>query len=174
MLGWIFPYGDSTEGGLSPIYLFSYNKKLFKPLNFNRNMPRDNVRMPSGMGGLVRYFDDYKSKIDFRPHWVVVLIIAVIIIEMVLHFAQCTSSFWQYFNPFSVMCHCLKLLFLLEDIIMLSWARYSCLKQNFWFFILVIRIIVVEIQVLEEEQDIIYDKNYKKKLNKKNWIYILI
>ena len=48
-------------------------------------MADDKVRMPSGMGGLVRYFDDYKSKIEFRPHWVIALIIIVIIIEILLH-----------------------------------------------------------------------------------------
>ena len=46
---------------------------------------QDKIRMPSSGGGLVRYFDDYKSKIEFRPHYVIVLIILVIIIEFVLH-----------------------------------------------------------------------------------------
>ena len=43
------------------------------------------MRMPSGMGGLVRYFDDYKSNIEFKPVIVVVMIILVIIIEIILH-----------------------------------------------------------------------------------------
>ena len=46
---------------------------------------QDRIRMPSSGGGLVRYFDDYKSKIEFRPHYVIVLIILVIIIEFMLH-----------------------------------------------------------------------------------------
>ena len=41
--------------------------------------------MPSGMGGLVRYFDDYKSKIEFKPEIVIVAIIVVIIAEILLH-----------------------------------------------------------------------------------------
>lgn len=49
-------------------------------------MPRDDkIRMPSGMGGLVRYFDDYKSKIEFKPEYVVGATLLVIIIEILLH-----------------------------------------------------------------------------------------
>ncbi|MFH1053307.1 MAG: preprotein translocase subunit Sec61beta [Candidatus Woesearchaeota archaeon] len=48
-------------------------------------MARDKVSMPSSMGGLVRYFDEYKSKIQFKPGHIIVLIIIVIIIEIVLH-----------------------------------------------------------------------------------------
>ena len=44
----------------------------------------DKIQMPSSGGGLVRYFDDYKSKIEFKPVYVVVLIIIVIIIEIIL------------------------------------------------------------------------------------------
>ncbi|MCD4666474.1 preprotein translocase subunit Sec61beta [archaeon] len=48
-------------------------------------MADNKVNMPSGMGGLVRYFDDYKSKIRFKPEHVVGMIILVIIIEFLLH-----------------------------------------------------------------------------------------
>lgn len=48
-------------------------------------MPRDKVTMPASMGGLVRYFDEYKSKIEFDPGHVVVLALVVIILEIVLH-----------------------------------------------------------------------------------------
>jgi len=41
--------------------------------------------MPSSMGGLVRYFDEYKSKISFKPGYVVIMCIIVIIIMLVLH-----------------------------------------------------------------------------------------
>lgn len=43
------------------------------------------MQMPSGMGGLVRYFDDYKSKIEFKPIIVIVMIIVAIILEIILH-----------------------------------------------------------------------------------------
>ena len=45
----------------------------------------EQMRMPSGMGGLVRYFDDYKSKIEFRPEYVILFVVLVIIIEYLLH-----------------------------------------------------------------------------------------
>ncbi|HLC50554.1 MAG TPA: preprotein translocase subunit Sec61beta [Candidatus Nanoarchaeia archaeon] len=48
-------------------------------------MAQDKISMPSGMGGLVRYFDEYKSKIKFKPGHIVVLCIAVIIIMMFLY-----------------------------------------------------------------------------------------
>ena len=37
------------------------------------------------MGGLVRYFDEYKSKIAFNPGIVIVLVLVVIAIEIILH-----------------------------------------------------------------------------------------
>jgi len=45
----------------------------------------EKMRMPSSGGGLVRYFDDYKSRLEFNHYWVVVMIVAVIIIELMLH-----------------------------------------------------------------------------------------
>ena len=37
------------------------------------------------MGGLVRYFDDYKSKIEFGPKIVLIFIVLVILVEIFLH-----------------------------------------------------------------------------------------
>ena len=49
-------------------------------------MGRDNkIRMPSGQGGLTRYFDEYKSKIEISPAAVVVLCVVVMIIIILLH-----------------------------------------------------------------------------------------
>lgn len=45
----------------------------------------EQVRMPSGMGGLVRYFDDFKTKISLSPILIMVLIISVIVLEYILH-----------------------------------------------------------------------------------------
>lgn len=45
----------------------------------------DKVTMPSSMGGLVRYFDEYKSKISFKPGHVVILTIVIIIIMILLN-----------------------------------------------------------------------------------------
>jgi preprotein translocase subunit Sec61beta len=45
----------------------------------------DKIQMPQSMGGLVRYFDEYKSKITFKPGHVIILCIVVIIIMILLH-----------------------------------------------------------------------------------------
>jgi len=45
----------------------------------------DKINMPQGMGGLVRYFDEYKSKIELKPGHVIILIVVIIIIELILH-----------------------------------------------------------------------------------------
>ena len=48
-------------------------------------MAKDKVSMPQGQGGLVRYFDEYKSKIEFSPGHVIILCIVVIIVMIILH-----------------------------------------------------------------------------------------
>jgi preprotein translocase subunit Sec61beta len=46
---------------------------------------QDKIQMPSSGAGITRYFDDYKSKIEFKPEHVVIMVILVIIIVIVLH-----------------------------------------------------------------------------------------
>lgn len=48
-------------------------------------MAKDKIQMPSGMGGLVRYFDDYKSKIEFKPGHIIFMIILLVIIIIILN-----------------------------------------------------------------------------------------
>ncbi len=49
-------------------------------------MARSNkVSMPSSTAGLTRFFDDYKSKIEFKPEHLVVMIILVVIFQLMLH-----------------------------------------------------------------------------------------
>ncbi len=48
-------------------------------------MPRDRIQMPSGMGGLVRYFDDYKSKIEFKPGHIILIAVIIMAIIIILH-----------------------------------------------------------------------------------------
>ncbi len=45
----------------------------------------ERIHMPQSGGGLVRYFDDYKSKIEFKPIVVIGFIILVILVEIYLH-----------------------------------------------------------------------------------------
>ncbi len=41
--------------------------------------------MPSSTAGITRYFDDYKSKIRFKPGSLIVMLFIVIIIMVILH-----------------------------------------------------------------------------------------
>tara|TARA_Y100000034_G_C6605593_1_gene263583 strand:- start:9 stop:260 length:252 start_codon:yes stop_codon:yes gene_type:complete len=74
-----------TEGGLFHTTFFL--EKYLKHLKQNKNMARDNkIRMPSGQGGLTRYFDEYRSKIEFSPATVIVISIVTMIIIILLHY----------------------------------------------------------------------------------------
>ncbi len=48
-------------------------------------MSDDKVQMPMSTAGLNRYFDDYKSKIEFKPGQVIVISIVVMILTLLLH-----------------------------------------------------------------------------------------
>ncbi len=49
-------------------------------------MAKDNrITMPSGIGGLVRYFDEYTSKVRIKPGHVLAIIVAVIVIMLFLN-----------------------------------------------------------------------------------------
>ena len=49
-------------------------------------MAQDNrIRLPSGQGGLTRYFDEYKSKIEFSPGAVIVMCVVMIILIILLN-----------------------------------------------------------------------------------------
>ena len=45
----------------------------------------EKVSIPSSQGGLVRYFDDYKSNIEFKPGYIILFVVWIIIIEIRLH-----------------------------------------------------------------------------------------
>lgn len=42
------------------------------------------INMPTSTAGITRYFDEYKSKIEFQPGHVIILCIIVIIIAILL------------------------------------------------------------------------------------------
>ncbi len=48
-------------------------------------MAQEKISMPSGMGGLVRYFDEYKSRIEFKPGHIIVLCLVVMVIMILLY-----------------------------------------------------------------------------------------
>lgn len=45
----------------------------------------EKIQMPSSTAGLTRYFDDYKSKIEFSPGHVILLAVVVMVIVILLH-----------------------------------------------------------------------------------------
>ena len=49
--------------------------------------------MPQSMGGLVRYFDEYKSKIEFTPGHIIIMIILVMVIRFIS--TNFFSKIWQ-------------------------------------------------------------------------------
>ncbi len=48
-------------------------------------MAKDKIRMPSSMGGLVSYNEEYHSKLIFKPAYVIVFCIIIMIIAITLH-----------------------------------------------------------------------------------------
>jgi preprotein translocase subunit Sec61beta len=43
------------------------------------------VQMPTSTAGLTRYFEDYRSKLEFKPGTVIILSVIVILITIILH-----------------------------------------------------------------------------------------
>ena len=48
-------------------------------------MADNRIQMPSGMGGLVRYFDEYRSKVEFKPGHIIVICVVIILVLLMLH-----------------------------------------------------------------------------------------
>jgi len=50
-------------------------------------MAEDNkIRLPSGQGGITRYFDEYSSKVLLSPMTVMVMAIVLMILIILLHY----------------------------------------------------------------------------------------
>lgn len=47
-------------------------------------MAQDKISLPSGIGGLVSYKEEYKTKLKFKPGHVIIIIIVIIILEILL------------------------------------------------------------------------------------------
>ena len=47
-------------------------------------MANERIQLPSSGGGLVRYFDEYKSKISIKPLYIIGFIVFVVILEIYL------------------------------------------------------------------------------------------
>lgn len=48
-------------------------------------MAQERIRMPSSTAGITRYFDEYRSKFEFKPGHVIVMAIGIAIIALLLH-----------------------------------------------------------------------------------------
>jgi len=48
-------------------------------------MAQNKITMPSSTAGITRFFDEYKSKITFRPGMIIVLTFVVMAIEIILY-----------------------------------------------------------------------------------------
>jgi preprotein translocase subunit Sec61beta len=48
-------------------------------------MANDRMYLPQSGGGIIRYFDEYKSKLEFRPQHIILMIIVVVVLEIILH-----------------------------------------------------------------------------------------
>ena len=48
-------------------------------------MAQDKVNMPSSGGGILRYYEGYKSKVEIKPIYVLAFIVVVIILEIYLY-----------------------------------------------------------------------------------------
>ena len=46
----------------------------------------EKTNMPSSSGGLMRYFEEYNSKIMLTPEHVIFICVLVILLELFLHF----------------------------------------------------------------------------------------
>ena len=48
-------------------------------------MSKDKINMPMSSAGITRYFDDYKSKIEFKPGHIIFIAIAVVTMVILLN-----------------------------------------------------------------------------------------
>ena len=50
-------------------------------------MADEKIRLPSGIGGLARYFDDYKSKVEINKTYFIAFVVIVIIFYLFIQFS---------------------------------------------------------------------------------------
>ena len=49
-------------------------------------MAEDNkVYIPASSGGIISYYNDFKSKVSFDPKYVIIAIVVILILEFILH-----------------------------------------------------------------------------------------
>ena len=63
-----------------------FQQKLFIPSFPFKNMADNRINMPSGFGGLMRFNEDYASKISFKPAYIILFIVAIIALRVFFGF----------------------------------------------------------------------------------------
>ena len=62
-----------------PTLYFIYENKI------PTTMAKESTRMPMGSAGITSYFDEYRSKIEFKPGHVIIMAVVIILIIVALH-----------------------------------------------------------------------------------------
>ncbi len=72
-------------GGVQKV-AYSYPTPIFINKDYTlANMAKDKTRMPMSTAGITSYFEEYSSKIEFKPGHVIVFSIICILIVVALH-----------------------------------------------------------------------------------------
>ena len=62
----------------------SHAHKIFKATRItNIKMAKNKISMPSSTAGITRYFDDYRSKVEFKPGHIIIIICVIIVLELI-------------------------------------------------------------------------------------------
>ncbi|MBI2565148.1 preprotein translocase subunit Sec61beta [Candidatus Woesearchaeota archaeon] len=48
-------------------------------------MAQEKISMPAASAGITRFFEEYKSRIEFQPTHIIVLAVFIIIVMLILH-----------------------------------------------------------------------------------------
>jgi len=68
----------NDQGGLQKV-AYSY------PTSFLIKMANNKISLPSSTAGITRYYEDYKSKIEFKPGHIIVFAVIILLITLFLH-----------------------------------------------------------------------------------------
>jgi preprotein translocase subunit Sec61beta len=45
----------------------------------------ERISLPASFGGITRYFEEYKSKIEIKPEAIILIIIIIVILELIIN-----------------------------------------------------------------------------------------
>jgi len=48
-------------------------------------MAREGIALPASFGGLTRYFEEYKSKIEIKPEKFILILLLIMVLELLLN-----------------------------------------------------------------------------------------